>query len=324
MLVLCFVVTLLFAIVEASSHVGEDDLTQSKAMICAVLKNEESYVDEWLQYHKHLGFDQIHLYDNNAEPSKYLSGLHHVYGDFVKIVRWGAQGTKQQQPTYTDFFAKHKQNNTWAAFLDVDEFIVLRKHVSIKDFLRDLAPKGGSVVLNWSQMSNNGAQKREPGLTVSRFTRSSKNLDKNIKTISYLPHAKEVAVQSAILRAGHPTVDVQGRPQPNDATLVENNAGNRDVAYINRYHTKSLEEFLQKKQRNRADTVQQEVVQAFNEFNLPYSEIEDTAARDFYFKSYFGPKLFTQLFACNGTHSSGPKGSHRVYKHSGDESERNH
>ena len=41
----------------------------SDACICAIAKNEDLYLDEWIQYHLALGFKHIFLYDNHDEPT---------------------------------------------------------------------------------------------------------------------------------------------------------------------------------------------------------------------------------------------------------------
>ena len=36
-----------------------------KSAVCAVARNENAYLLEWIDYHLNLGFDKIFLYDNN-------------------------------------------------------------------------------------------------------------------------------------------------------------------------------------------------------------------------------------------------------------------
>ena len=35
-----------------------------RSVICTVAKNEDNYIDEWLEYNLTLGFDKIHIYQN--------------------------------------------------------------------------------------------------------------------------------------------------------------------------------------------------------------------------------------------------------------------
>jgi hypothetical protein len=36
-----------------------------KSLLCAIAKNEERYINEWVNYHYNLGFDKIVVYNNN-------------------------------------------------------------------------------------------------------------------------------------------------------------------------------------------------------------------------------------------------------------------
>ncbi len=36
-----------------------------KSAICAISRNENNYLEEWITYHLHLGFNHIFIYDNN-------------------------------------------------------------------------------------------------------------------------------------------------------------------------------------------------------------------------------------------------------------------
>lgn len=162
-----------------------------------------------------------------------------------------------------------------------------------------MAPKGGGVVLNWSLFSNNGAIKQEEGQVLSRFTYTTKRLNQHIKTIAYMPHVRIPDVHNSVLLPHKHTVDVQGRRQKGNVPFMPNNKGNKKIAYINHYHTKSLEEYVLKKRRGRADIedggVQNltEIVIAFEAHNYGIAQVQDTFARDFYLKHYFGNEYET-------------------------------
>jgi hypothetical protein len=36
-----------------------------KVAICCIAKNEDNYIDEWIEYHLKLGIDDIHVHQNN-------------------------------------------------------------------------------------------------------------------------------------------------------------------------------------------------------------------------------------------------------------------
>jgi hypothetical protein len=118
----------------------------TKVIICALALNEQLYIDEWIIYHKLLGFDFIQVYDNSRDYD--MQYLRHKFDHYVHIDHLG--GERVQKEAYIDCTEKYGEKNTWAAFIDIDEFIILRNHVSIKYLLQDYAPKdGGALGLNW-------------------------------------------------------------------------------------------------------------------------------------------------------------------------------
>ena len=46
-----------------------------KVVIVAIAKMEQDYIEEWVKYHLHLGFDQIFLYDNEDVLNKPCIGI---------------------------------------------------------------------------------------------------------------------------------------------------------------------------------------------------------------------------------------------------------
>ena len=119
-----------------------------KTAICAIAKNENAYVNDWVNYHLALGFDKIYLYDNNDPETPFV-------GDFieqaskVEIIDWHVEEEHilNQVAAYNDFAEKYGQLYDWCAVIDIDEYIFLNV-ASIKDFLSK-APDGKNILLNW-------------------------------------------------------------------------------------------------------------------------------------------------------------------------------
>eukprot|EP01032_Pedospumella_encystans_P013235 gene13235-15252_t len=272
-------------------------LKSADVMICSILKNEQLYIDEWLHYHKFLGFDRVQLYDNADSASLYIASLPEKYGNFVNVTHYPGLG--KQRTAYKDCMEKNSQHNMWAAFLDIDEFIVLRKHANIKEFLHDLAPGGGSVVLAWSLFGSNNTLTRTPGPVVARFTLTSVVPVLHTKAIVYLKHAKKPDIHNTEMLPGYPTIDQHRRPVNDKSPFVCNNS--REIAYINHYYTKSFEEFRLKRQRGWASNfienhlvtgqgqeAYERIMKDYNKHNLHSNEVEDTFVRDFYLKHFLG------------------------------------
>lgn len=86
------------------------------ALIC-IAKNEDNYILEWINYHLKLGFDDIFIYANDWQYAI----------NNAKVKLYQIQGNQQQVNAYNHFLKHNNYNYDWAAFLDVDEFLVLKK-----------------------------------------------------------------------------------------------------------------------------------------------------------------------------------------------------
>lgn len=90
------------------------------AVICVIALNEEKYIDEWIKYHLALGFSHIYIYDNSENYS-----LKNKSSRYVTVIHF--PGHTKQLEAYDLFIITYKNKHKWAAFIDCDEFIILKK-----------------------------------------------------------------------------------------------------------------------------------------------------------------------------------------------------
>jgi hypothetical protein len=259
-----------------------------RAIICAVMKDEDEYVDEWLRYHKHLGFDMIQLYDNSVNGSAKLAYLPQVYGSFASAHH--LPGHSIQTTAYEMCRRRYSQPGVWAAFIDCDEFIVLRKHKHILDLLREHAPQGGALSLNRITFGSSGHAEYDPTPVLQRFTARSKRTDIFVKTISHLPDVRKVEPHFSRLLPDKLRIDCHGREVHTGSI---NRAASEDVAAINHYYTKSLAEFRHKRLRGDAFQLRRAeryhtnesaliILEEFREVDKEANALFDTRAWEFY------------------------------------------
>lgn len=274
-----------------------EQLKTARVMLCTILKQEQLYVDEWLEYHRFLGYDYAELYDNGDYPSPYLAGLHEKYGDFVNVTYLPGQG--RQITAYRSCVKRNLAENVWSTFIDADEFVVLRKHNNIKDFLHDVAPDGGAVVLNWSMFGGNTTLTHKPGPVVVRFIHTTPLVNQHLKSTAYVPHILHPSIHNCVLHPGFPSVDSHRVPVNSSSPFLP--SGDREIANVNHYNLKSLEEFMLKRHRGRASSTKNNAlyhsdsveahVKITHEFYVSASanfSVTDTFARDFYLKHHLG------------------------------------
>jgi hypothetical protein len=218
--------------------------TPQTAAICTIALHEEPYIDEWIQYHLKLGFDHIYVYDNS--PANPLQHLPQRYPQQVTVIPF--PGPQRQMPSYRHFVRQFRHRHTWAAFIDVDEFVVLRQHKHILGLLQEYCPRG-ALGLHWVIFDSNNHRLYEDRPVLERFTRRHSEAASTVKLLVYLPDLLLMKNPHVAALAMGQTRDCHGRPFKSYAGPQPN----EDVACIYHYFTKSEEEFRKKCERGRAD-----------------------------------------------------------------------
>jgi hypothetical protein len=237
---------------------------QKRIVICAIVKQEDPYIHEWIQYHLKMGFNHIYLYDNH-----YLSHYHTLAEHYKgRVSVFHLPGYCMQMTAYFHFIQYARtlpvaEKPTWVAFIDVDEFIVVRDSLrssssssslrsSIHSLLATVGPVRGALGLNWVLFGNNHQETHDPTRGVlERFTRRQIGVNPHIKSIVRLEDLKEM-VSPHHAEFWEPEVgtwDCQG----NRVDGPYHPKGDDSVACIHHYFTKSNEEFFRKCARGRAD-----------------------------------------------------------------------
>eukprot|EP00581_Thalassiosira_minuscula_P016395 CAMPEP_0183716150 /NCGR_PEP_ID=MMETSP0737-20130205/10159_1 /TAXON_ID=385413 /ORGANISM="Thalassiosira miniscula, Strain CCMP1093" /LENGTH=425 /DNA_ID=CAMNT_0025945369 /DNA_START=99 /DNA_END=1376 /DNA_ORIENTATION=+ len=136
--------------------------------LCGIVKDAEPYLDEWVDYHFGLGFHTIYLIDNSKEHE--LQKWQNKRRDLGYSVRvMPKPGTHRQMYGYHMCAAEHKGDHTYMAFFDVDEFMVLKKHETINEFLTMHLPKG-ALAISWFIFGAGYTSMYAPLPVTKRFT----------------------------------------------------------------------------------------------------------------------------------------------------------
>lgn len=241
------------------------------AVICAIALNEELYLPEWVKYHLSLGFDHIYIYDNSEDHV-----LANIWSSTTNVTVRHLPGPLQQFNAYNSFIREFGGKHTWCAFIDVDEFIVLRKHASIVDFMREYAPydgTAGAVGLNWFMFGNSGHTEYKPEPVVQRFMFRHGEVNEHVKTIVRLDSVVNIDnPHFARLKPSKYHVDTNGTV----ITGAHNVNGPTDVACIHHYFWKSEAEFRKKIERGRADVGAKRTMEEYADANR--NEVFDPSA----------------------------------------------
>lgn len=92
-------------------------------VVCAIAKNENRYINDWVNYYIGLGIDHIYLFDNNDKSTEYV-GNYIDKIDKVTVINVNNIHEQSFQLTcYNNFYERYNRQFKWAMFIDIDEFL---------------------------------------------------------------------------------------------------------------------------------------------------------------------------------------------------------
>ena len=166
--------------------------------ICALIKDHEAYMVEWIDYHLlAMEIDKIVLYDNtnNFELQRwYRNTRNHSLYRRVHVHHFPGRGWIEskddyvQGAAYSECVSEYSKDLDYVALIDADEFLVPQKfplpHSNIKDVLTEyLVPYGGALVANWMLFGTANKTLYAPVPVLKRFQYRDVQPDGVIKTI---------------------------------------------------------------------------------------------------------------------------------------------
>ena len=116
--------------------------------VLAMIKDEQRYLKEWLDYHFALGLDHIYLIEDftSSDHTEFLR----PWGDRVSLYRCDRDLGILDEPKsrtpwrqvwiYNQFFKKfpEERQDNWCMFLDIDEFFEMSEGMTLDLIIEDL------------------------------------------------------------------------------------------------------------------------------------------------------------------------------------------
>ena len=187
--------------------------------ICAIFKDEASYLPEWIEFHRLVGVERFFLYDDHSSDGGREVVAPWVRAGVVSVsdcpipLGEGGQGW-----AYADALRRARRVTRWLAFIDLDEFLFSPGPVELPDVLRDYEEHPG-VVVNWQVYGSSGQTAASDGLVIERFVRRARTgwvRNRRVKSIvdperaarAIGPHFFEYADGALAVTEGHAPVRV--------------------------------------------------------------------------------------------------------------------
>jgi hypothetical protein len=259
-------------------------------VILCLAKNEYNYIEEFVKYHLALGFKHIILYDNQDIPETY-SKILEKYLD--KMTIFHVPGNDHELAIqymilkhFNEIVSSQIKNTvTHVAHIDIDEYITLKKHPNIIEFIKEYI-KGDctGIGMNWRFFGSSGHTTYSTEPITKRFTKCDSKGDKHIKTLCDIRHLVGfINPHIAQLKEGYiksTNGDILYSPFNPNICL--------DVIQLNHYKCKTFHEYKIIRMRGRADFKKEKQVpydlklleEEFKSYDL--NETEDLTAKQFY------------------------------------------
>ena len=223
--------------------------------ITSILKNEAMDIKEWIEFHRLAGVEHFYLYDNESNDNVY-----EILKPYIKegIVTYHyVQGKLLQYPVYRDAIFRYQDKASWMALIDLDEFLYPVEKNDIKEALKDFE-KYPALSVNSIFFDCNGIEKRpKNSLVIETFTRmSTQNLTGGDVLVKTIVNPKEVLhvihPHNQIYKNNQLSVNENFKKLDRKKFWCTNGASLKKIR-LNHYYTKSVEEYMQKIQKEYAD-----------------------------------------------------------------------
>ena len=190
------------------THAAE--ISNSTVAICAIARNEGPYIREWIDYHMGIGADKIFIYDNSEKEPEYV-GLQSEYPGHVVVRPW--KGENKQVDSYNDCLNRLRNDDpqTAVGFIDIDEFVVLKKHANLKNFLAQHLTEG-VIALNWYIFGSGEEVKYRDAPVTQRFVWRAEKVNQHVKSFGIAKDIQLMGIhQPQLIRPGSTQHDTSGK-----------------------------------------------------------------------------------------------------------------
>ncbi|HEX3678392.1 MAG TPA: glycosyltransferase family 2 protein [Galbitalea sp.] len=130
---------------------------------CAVVRNEQAGIAEWIAYHFAVGFDTLILYDNaSTDDTRAIVDRMSQIGD-VRCISWDRRDARFQNDANDEALERFGREFEWMFFIDADEFVVPLSHDSIAPVMASFGSEVAAVGFNWLMYGSSGLLEQPEG-----------------------------------------------------------------------------------------------------------------------------------------------------------------
>ena len=238
----------------------------------AIMKGEEPYVKEWLDYHLLTGVDHFYIYDNESTPE--FKKILQPYIDAGIVTYTLFPGKNRLMEAYNDAVKRFKFECRYMAFVDGDEFVLPKSKPTITEIVvLSGNTRAAGLAIDWIFYGSNGQEEADYTHGVlERFTRRASNVDRQVKSVTNPRKVDFLNIAHfAYFFPENYSVNEVGGIVPGPF----NEARTADKIEMHHYHLKSREEYENRIRRGNADGLNPRTLEFFERVNKTSNEVFD-------------------------------------------------
>jgi len=134
--------------------------------LCAIVKDEDPFLEEWICHHALLGVEGFIIYDNGSAYPVRERLRSYLKGSFLTVVN--IRGKGRQMIAYGHCLRTFGRDFRWIGFLDLDEYAVPKRTDDLRVLLQDYED-AAAFGLNWQCFGTNGHKARPQGTQLENY-----------------------------------------------------------------------------------------------------------------------------------------------------------
>ena len=223
-----------------------------KIALCTMGKEENLYVEEFIEYYVKLGVNHLFIYDDNENNTeKIFDIMNKQYQKYVTIFETNIFNINNQTSAFTECYNNHMKEFDWFIMVDMDEYLYIVND-TLKGYLSDKRfNKCDFIKINWVIPTDNNLIYYDPRPLFERFkppyikSEFIKTIIRgNISGLKYWVHTPKISPNKNI------TCNNLGRRiYYKKMDFYRINPINIKRAYIIHFEHKSTEELIKKLKR---------------------------------------------------------------------------
>lgn len=226
----------------------------TRILLCCIVKMENLYLRDFVEFYKNMGVTNIVLYDNNDVNGEYPQ---QVIGDYISdgyVIYKDARGKyRYQLEAYDECYKQYRGEYDWIVYFDVDEYIEILNGMRLDEFLsQEKFDNAEIIAFYWMVYGDSGKLHYENKPLYDRFTVPAKQMySKEKNTFKFIIRGSEYidihftdanAVVYQIFDKNTFSIVHPNGKAVNPAELYQNFS--YECAYLKHYQTLTIDEFL--------------------------------------------------------------------------------